>query len=227
MRATTLAAAALLAALCAASAPAQGYIHDGGGRTSASSDEDAAPKAPAPERKKAPERRSRRHRRVKAAKTDEAPPPRRVSGDPKTAIADYLRERLTLADKSHGEDLAFGATVDERWKKFFDGLSEDRKSFETSMARQRLNLVETLSAVGPDYRARTIKDFEQMQSTMLKSFEASQQEKTDQFFGRLLEDVKAYQTAKERGRSELLDASLSAWKDEKGLIEDAGKKESE
>lgn len=162
------------------------------------------------------------------AEEEEAPkakPKKRKASDGKGMVEEYLRDRLTVAQKNHHDNKAFGAKVTERWDKFFQGLFEDRKRFETSIARQRLNLFETLSSVGPDYREQAVSDFERMQSTMLKSFEGSQKQKMDEFFGSLLEDYKGYFLDQDKKRGELVASSVEAWKDQRVVTEAADKAE--
>lgn len=137
----------------------------------------------------------------------------------KGMVEEYLRDRLTVAQKNHHEQKAFGAKVTERWDKFFAELYEDRKRFETSIARQRLNLFETLASVGDAYRSQAVSDFERMQTTMLKSFESSQKQKMDEFFGRLLDDYKQYFVEQDRKRTELVQSSVEAWKDQREVTD--------
>lgn len=137
----------------------------------------------------------------------------------KGMVEEFLRDRLTVAQKNHHDQKAFGAKVTERWDKFFAELYEDRKRFETSIARQRLNLFETLASVGDGYRSQAVSDFERMQTTMLKSFEGSQKQKMDEFFGRLLDDYKAYFVEQDRKRTELVQSSVEAWKDQREVTD--------
>lgn len=162
------------------------------------------------------------------AEEEEAPKPKakkRRASDGKGMVEEYLRDRLTVAQKNHHEQKAFGAKVTERWDKFFAELYDDRKRFETSIARQRLNLFETLSSVGPGYREQAVSDFERMQGTMLKSFDGSQKQKMDEFFGRLLDDYRSYFVDQERKRSELVQSSVEAWKDQRVVTDAADKAE--
>lgn len=148
-------------------------------------------------------------------------PKKRKPTSGKGMVEEYLRDRLTVAQKNHHEQKAFGAKVTERWDKFFNELYEDRKRFETSIARQRLNLFETLSSVGDAYRSQAVSDFERMQTTMLKSFESSQKQKMDDFFGRLLDDYKQYSVEQDRKRTELVQASVEAWKEQREATDSA------
>lgn len=157
---------------------------------------------------------------------EEAPKPKkRKPASGKGMVEEFLRDRLTVAQKNHHDQKAFGSKVSERWDKFFAELFDDRKRFETSIARQRLNLFETLASVGPGYREQAVSDFERMQGTMLKSFESSQKQKMDEFFGRLLDDYRGYFTEQERKRSELVQASIEAWKDQREVTAAADKSE--
>lgn len=150
---------------------------------------------------------------------------KRKPANGKGMVEEFLRDRLTVAQKNHHDQKAFGSKVAERWDKFFAELFDDRKRFETSIARQRLNLFETLASVGPGYREQAVGDFERMQSTMLKSFESSQKQKMDDFFGRLLDDYRSYFVEQERKRSELVQSSVEAWKDQREVTAAADKSE--
>lgn len=210
MRIPTTLLAALFCAMAVAQAQAQGSTR-GTSRTKApppADDTVAEDEAPA-EEEEAPK----------------AKPKKRKATDGKGMVEEYLRDRLTVAQKNHHDQKAFGSKVSERWEKFFGDLYNDRKRFETSIARQRLNLFETMTSVGPGYRDQAISDFERMQGTMLKSFEGSQKEKMDEFFGRLLEDYKGYFVEQDRKRAELVQSSVEAWKDQREITSAADKAE--
>lgn len=158
---------------------------------------------------------------------EEAPKPKkRKPAGGKGMVEEFLRDRLTVAQKNHHDQKAFGSKVSERWEKFFAELFDDRKRFETSIARQRLNLFETLASVGPGYRDQAVSDFERMQGTMLKSFEGSQKQKMDEFFGRVLDDYKQYFLEQDRKRAELVASSVEAWRDQREVTSAADKAES-
>ncbi len=211
MRIPTTLLAALFLALAVTQAAAQGSTR-GTSRSKAAPPPDdtvVEDEAPAEEEEEAPK----------------AKPKKRKATDGKGMVEEYLRDRLTVAQKNHHDQKAFGSKVSERWEKFFAQLYDDRKRFETSIARQRLNLFETMTSVGPGYRDQAISDFERMQGTMLKSFEGSQKQKMDEFFGRLLEDYKSYFLEQDRKRSELVASSVEAWKDQRVVTEAADKAE--
>lgn len=211
MRIPTTLLAALFCALAVAQAGAQGSTR-GTSRSKAAPppDDTVEDEVPPEEEEEAPKSK----------------PKKRKATDGKGMVEEYLRDRLTVAQKNHHDQKAFGSKVSERWDKFFAGLYDDRKRFETSIARQRLNLFETMTSVGPGYRDQAISDFERMQGTMLKSFEGSQKQKMDEFFGRLLEDYKGYFLEQDRKRSELVTSSVEAWKDQREITSAADKAES-
>ena len=157
---------------------------------------------------------------------EEAPKPKpKKRKDGRGMVEEFLRERLTVAQKNHHEQKTFGTKVSDRWDKFFTELFEDRKRFETSIARQRLQLFETLSSVSAGYREQTVQDFEKMQGTMLKSFESSQKAKMDEFFTGLMSDYKGYFGDQDKKRAELVASSAEAWKDQRVVIDAADKPE--
>ncbi len=188
---------------------------------------DAAAADDAAAEEEAPLPGSRHSRRAKkpaaddgaAADDAEARPRRKAAPDGKGSVEDTLRERLALAQKNFHEQKVFGEKMAAGWEKFFTELFEDRKRFETSIARQRLNLFETMASVGPGFQSQAVGDFERMQSTMLRSFEASQKKKVDEYFGRMIEDLKAYGMEQTRKSTELVTAAMDAWKDQKEMLD--------
>lgn len=220
----SIAALAVLAALLAwDSAKAQMGSMRGTARSSkASAGDDSADEAPA--------RKPRRGKKAEPADEEAAPEARvkrKKGADGKSVIEDYLRERLGVAQKNFDDQKAFGGKVSARWETFFAEIHEDRRRFETSIAKQRLNLFETLTSLGPEFHDQAMADYERMQSTMLRSFETSQKKKMDEFFGRLLEDVKSYGVDQDRRRSELVAASNDAWKDQKTFLSETRAREKE
>lgn len=216
MRPISLALAGLFAVLVWADASAQGYLRGTARSNKDSSADSAEEEAPAPKRrgKRAPPKEA-------DDEESEDAPVRKKSKKPvdgKAMVEEYLRDRLVIAQKNYHDQKSFGSKMSDSWEKFFAGIFEDRKRFETSIARQRLNLFETLSSVGPSYHSQAVGDFERMQTTMLKSFEASQKQKMDDFFGRMLDDVKSYAADQEKKRIELVNVSMDAWKDQKSLL---------
>lgn len=213
MRTPTFVIAALVCAFAVSQAAAQGSLrgtaHSKSKAAAAAAEDDTVAEDEAP------------------AEEEEAPKakPKKRKADGKGMVEEYLRDRLTVAQKNHHDQKAFGAKVTERWDKFFQELFDDRKRFETSIARQRLNLFETLTSVGPGYREQAVSDFERMQGTMLKSFEGSQKQKMDEFFGGLLEDYKGYFLDQDKKRAELVASSVEAWKDQRVVTEAADKAE--
>ena len=159
---------------------------------------------------------------------EEARPRKKAKkSDAKGMVEDYLRDRLSVVQRNWSDQKAFGVKMGERWDKFFAEINDDRKRFEASIARQRLNLFDTMASVGPSYQAQSVSDFERMQNTMLKSFDASQKEKMDEFFGRLMEDVKGYALDQDKKRSEMVTISMEAWKEQKVVLGDQKDKEKE
>lgn len=217
MRPIAAAMAALFTVLIWADASAQGYLR-GTSRSNKEAADEADKEEPTSKRrgKKAPAQEDASDEEG----SDEAPVKKKAKkpADGKGMVEEYLRDRLVIAQKNYHDQKAFGSKMSERWDKFFAEIFEDRKRFETSIARQRLNLFETLSSVGPSYHAQAVGDFERMQTTMLKSFEASQKQKMDDFFGRMLDDVKVYSAEQEKKRVELVNVSMEAWKDQKSLL---------
>ncbi|MBI3298394.1 MAG: hypothetical protein HYZ75_09545 [Elusimicrobia bacterium] len=206
MRATVVALAGFFALLPLAEAAAQGYR-----RAARPAAKPAAADEEADEEEEPAE--------------DARPRKKAKKLDAKGLVEDHLRERLSVVQRNWHDQKAFGVKMGERWEKFFAEINADRKRFEASIARQRLNLFDTMASVGPSYQAQSVADFERMQSTMLKSFEASQKEKMDEFFGRLMEDIKSYSIDQDRKRSELVAVSMDAWKEQRGALDERKGKE--
>lgn len=217
MRPIALALAGLFTVLAWAEGSAQGYLR-GSARAAKDSSEDSVEEEAAP--KKRGKKAAPKDEEAAEEDAEEAPVKKKSKKptDGKGMVEEYLRDRLVIAQKNYHDQKAFGSKMSERWEKFFAEVFDDRKRFETSIARQRLNLFETLSSVGPSYHSQAVGDFERMQTTMLKSFEASQKQKMDEFFGRMLDDVKSYSLEQDRKRVELVDVSMEAWKEQKSLL---------
>lgn len=138
-----------------------------------------------------------------------------VAGTTKESIEAYLQKRLERLKGVHDNQESFGKGFGSAWKKFWSDLFEERKLFEVRMARQRLNLFESLSSLSPSYHAGTISDFERLQSNQIKSFEDAQKAKMDEYFAKQLSDIKTFAMEQESIRLEFMNSAIKSWQAQK------------
>ena len=151
----------------------------------------------------------------KARKSSPKEDKRIVAGNSKESIEAYLQKRLEGLKGVHDNQDSFGKGFSQAWKKFWADLFEERKLFEVRMARQRLNLFESLSSLSPSYHAGTISDFERLQGNQIKSFEDSQKSKMDEYFAKQLSDIKTFAMEQESIRLEFMNSAIKSWQDQK------------
>lgn len=159
--------------------------------------EEEAPQ-PAPKRKK------------KAAKDKDD-----AYGNDKKSIEAYLQSRLAQLQKSYRAQESFGKRTAGAWSSHWSRVYEERKVFEVRMARQRLNIFESLASLDTAAHSQTIADFERMQANVLKSFEDSQKQKMADFFNQMMADLKQFSTEQEATRAEFMADAHAAWQSQK------------
>ncbi|MFH1723120.1 MAG: hypothetical protein ABII00_00715 [Elusimicrobiota bacterium] len=168
----------------------------------------------------APEPKSRRRRREEKVEEPVEEPAEEPVGVSKESIEAYLQKRLNKLKKVYEDQDAFGLRRSGAWKNFWLKRYEERKLFEVRVARQRLNLFESLASLDPSYHGQTIADFERLQDNVIKSFESQQKEKMDEFFAGLTRDIEEYAKGQERIRADFLESAIEAWKSQKSASRD-------
>jgi len=163
------------------------------------------------ERRPKKEKKARRRK----AKDEEGVVEIQPSGSTKEDIEAYLQRRLAKLKKEHDSQQGFGRGMTAAWKKFWSDAYEERKLFEVRMARQRLNLFESLASLSPDYHAETVANFEKLQGTQIRSFEDDQLKKMAEYMTRQMGDLRNFADEQEKGYSGFVAEADAAWRAQK------------
>lgn len=141
-----------------------------------------------------------------------------VSASDRNRFARYLKGRLDKIQAFHKTRADFFAKETELWNAFWNKVRDDRRQFEIRMARQTLGLFDSLASLDPKDHAITIADFDRLQGNVVKSFEASQRQKLQDFFA--LHDTrwKDFAAEQERERAEFMAEALSGWDEQKAYL---------
>ncbi|MFA6092564.1 MAG: hypothetical protein WCU88_03775 [Elusimicrobiota bacterium] len=127
----------------------------------------------------------------------------------------YLEARLDELKRVYSEQEAFGRRNSEEWQAFWSKMNKERRLFELRMARQRLNLLESLSSLEPGAHKQTLADFERMQGNQLKSFEEAQKGAYLDFFRGTEKSVHEFGVEQERQRAAFLKEMSASWERQK------------
>ncbi len=133
-------------------------------------------------------------------------------GKDKAGIEAYLKERLSSIRARHKAQGDFNAEEGQQWQEFWNKIKEERELFEVRVAKQRLNVFESLDSLETKEHGKTIADFERMQSNVLKSFEAAQRAKMTAFFTAQLERTKAFAARQEKDRASFAEDAEASWR---------------
>ncbi len=205
--------ALLFAFLCPELAFAQRGGRVGGYRGASQSDDVRPRKEKKVKKTKKSKRKKKRQEEEEEEEEERAP--EIVVGSDKESIEAYLQQRLAKAKKSHKNQDKWGRGMTGAWAKFWSQMYDDRKSFEIRIARQRLNLFESLDSLEVAFHGQTISDFERLQSNIIKSFEAQQAQKMKDYFAVLFTDLKSFQDEQEAGRLQMGQEAMDAWRAQK------------
>lgn len=160
-------------------------------------------------------REKRREEREKQETREDAPeenirPP--LSG--KADIERHLQARVKMLKRYHQEQVMHGKRAHREWVKFWDTMYADRKLFDVRIARQRLNLFESLASLDPASHKQIIVDFERLQATQVESFEANLQQRMNDYLAQRIEDLKEFTAEQERKREEFNRNFMGSWQDQ-------------
>lgn len=174
-------------------------------------------KAPEPveEEKKESKRSKKAASKKNNSKKEDKEPQTLPVGSDKESIEAYLQRRLSDSKKLNRDQEQWGRGMAAAWGKFWTQMYEDRKSFEIRIARQRLNLFESLDSLDPAFHGQTISDFERLQGNIMKSFESQQQTKMRDYFSVLFSDLKSFQSEQEAARVRMGQEAMDAWSAQK------------
>jgi len=184
-----------------------------GGYRRASQSESEKPR----KEKKVKKKKNKKSKRKKKRSRDEEEEqePQMVVGSDKESIEAYLTKRLATAKKSQKSQDKWGKGLTHAWGQFWTQMYNDRKSFEIRIARQRLNLFESLDSLDPAFHGQTITDFERLQSNIIKSFESQQSQKMEDYFAVLFSDLRSFQSEQESTRVRMSQEAMDAWRAQK------------
>lgn len=133
-------------------------------------------------------------------------------GRDKAEIEAYLKQRLAdirAGNKAQGDFSAAEAVV---WDEFWSKVKEERELFEVRVAKQRLNVFESLDSLERSEHGKTIADFERMQSNVLKSFENAQKAKMTAFFAAAAQRTKDFAARQEKERAAFAADAEAGWR---------------
>lgn len=133
-------------------------------------------------------------------------------GRDKAEIEAYLKQRLAdirAGNKAQGDFSAAEALV---WEEFWSKVKEERELFEVRVAKQRLNVFESLDSLERSEHGKTIADFERMQSNVLKSFESAQKAKMTAFFVASAQRAKDFAAKQEKERAAFAADAEASWR---------------
>lgn len=133
-------------------------------------------------------------------------------GKDKAGIEAYLKERLASIRTRHKAQGDFNADEDQQWQEFWNKVKEERELFEVRVAKQRLNVFESLDSLERKEQGKTIADFERMQSNVLRSFETAQRAKMTAFFTAQAERTKAFAARQEKDRAAFAEEAEASWR---------------
>jgi hypothetical protein len=161
----------------------------------------------------------------KDKKTDAAPPAEESDGDGKATVADgkkrveaYLAERTKKLADAHAARLEFSSHETLLWEEFWGKVRDARKTFELRTARQAVDLFSTLETLDPKDHASTVADFEKLRGTMVKSFEAQQKQKMQDFFAARDARWRQFVDAQEKDRVAFAAEAEAAWQGDKDFL---------
>jgi hypothetical protein len=123
----------------------------------------------------------------------------------------YLNNRLNQYKHLYEEQRTFGKKMNSDWQEFWKKIFDERNIFEVRMAKQRLNVLDSLGSLSQAAHSQTISDFERLESNQIKSFETSQKDAISSFVNKFESDLKMFFADQERQRSEFVSMSLSSW----------------
>lgn len=155
-----------------------------------------------------------------AKKARPAPAPAASEGEVKPAsmgrdkaeIEAYLKQRLADIRAGNKAQADFSAAESLVWEEFWSKVKEERELFEVRVAKQRLNVFESLDSLERSEHGKTIADFERMQSNVLKSFENAQKAKMTAFFAAAAQRTKDFAARQEKERASFAADAEAGWR---------------
>lgn len=138
------------------------------------------------------------------------------SGVDKKRFESYIKRRVAKINDRHKARMDFLAKESDIWNSFWTKVRDERKLFEIRLARQLLDLFESLSSLDANDHALTMADFEKMQNNVVKSFETQQKQKLAEFFAARERRWREFVSQQERERADFLAEAPADWKATRG-----------
>lgn len=132
-------------------------------------------------------------------------------GKDKGDIEKYLKHRLAAIKTAHNQRLDFVKKDTKEWESFWNKVKDDRNLFEVRIARQRLDLFESLGSLDSREHPTTISDFERLQNNQIKAFENAQRQKMQEFFSVREKRWKEYYAGQEKDRASFAAEVDASW----------------
>lgn len=132
-------------------------------------------------------------------------------GKDKAGIEGYLKHRLAAIKTSHKQRIDFASRDQTEWGNFWNKVKEERNLFEVRIARQRLDLFESLGSLNQKEHSTTISDFERLQTNQIRAFENDQRAKMQEFFSGREKRWKEYYNAQEKDRASFAAEVDASW----------------
>lgn len=133
-------------------------------------------------------------------------------GRDKAEIEAYLKQRLAEIRAGNKAQSDFSAAEALVWEEFWSKVKEERELFEVRVAKQRLNVFESLDSLERSEHGKTIADFERMQSNVLRSFENAQKAKMTAFFAAAAQRTKDFAAKQEKERAAFAADAEAGWR---------------
>ncbi|MBI4348664.1 MAG: hypothetical protein HY553_17635 [Elusimicrobia bacterium] len=162
------------------------------------------------------------------AEEEATPPPAKASKKPshmgkdKAGIESYLKHRLATIKALHKQRVDFAARDVKEWNAYWDKVKEERNLFEVRIARQRLDLFDSLSSLNPKEHSTTISDFERLQTNQIRAFENDQKQKMQDFFASRDKRWREYYSAQEKDRASFAAEVNASWDQLKAALKMKG-----
>lgn len=162
------------------------------------------------------------------AEEEATPPPTKAGKKPghmgkdKAGIESYLKHRLSTIKSFHKQRGDFAAKDVKEWNTFWDKVKEERNLFEVRIARQRLDLFDSLSSLNPKEHATTISDFERLQTNQIRAFENDQKQKMQDYFAAREKRWREYYSAQEKDRASFAAEVNASWDQLKAALKMKG-----
>ncbi|MFA6028512.1 MAG: hypothetical protein WC969_01530 [Elusimicrobiota bacterium] len=123
----------------------------------------------------------------------------------------YVENRVVELKRSAAEQDAYGRKLGDDWAAFWAKMNRERRQFELSIARQRLNLFETLATLEPSSYAQTLAKYESYQSQQIFAFDKAQKQALETFFSGMHADLRQFGSDQQKQHELAIKGLKSSW----------------